>query len=150
MDKTAVILLAEDDEGHAFLIERNLRRTGLENEIVIFSDGQKVLDFLIGDRKREKGNHLPTLNYILLLDIKMPKVDGVEVLRRIKQNEDLRKLPIIMLTTTDNQKEIDLCHSLGCSFFITKPVNFEKFSSHIMQLGHFLRIVQFPELMSDD
>ena len=96
MKHDMVILVAEDDAGHARLIEKNLRRAGLENRIERFEDGGEVLDFLLrrGERKRESGTA-----YLLLLDIRMPKVEGVEVLRQLKADPELRKMPVIMLTT---------------------------------------------------
>ena len=122
MKKEAVILIAEDDEGHAALIKRNLRRTGITNRIVEFRDGQETLDFLFSEDKGPKANSDGT--YMLLLDIRMPKVDGVDVLRQIKADEVLRKMPVIMITTTDDPREIQKCHAIGCNNYITKPVDY--------------------------
>jgi CheY-like chemotaxis protein len=143
MKNEAVILIAEDDEGHAALIRRNLRRTGIPNQIREFRDGQETLDFLLaegGPRKDQEGT------YLLLLDIRMPKVDGVEVLRRIKADEQLRRMPVIMITTTDDPREIQKCHEIGCNNYITKPVDYEKFVDAIRQLGLFLLVVEIPQL----
>ena len=120
MEKGVIILIAEDDEGHFSLIKKNLQRSGIWNEIIRFADGQEILDFLFmrGDgRVREHFR-----KYILLLDIRMPKVDGIEVLGKIKQDPELKKIPVIMLTTTDDPYEIERCHSLGNSIYIVKPV----------------------------
>ncbi|MFQ5613292.1 MAG: response regulator [Anaerolineae bacterium] len=144
MKKEVVILLAEDDAGHASLIQRNLKQTGLANELLHFRDGQEILDFLF--REGEKLQRQPGVAYLLLLDIRMPKVDGVEVLRRIKQGPELRKLPVIMLTTTDDPLEIERCYSLGCSTYIAKPVDYDDFTRAIQQLGLFLAVVQMPAL----
>ena len=144
MNEEVVILVVEDDNGHARLIEKNLRRAGIRNEMLRFEDGQKILDFLFhrGEgRKRE--DYTP---YLLLLDIRIPKIDGVEVLRQIKQDDELRKVPVIMLTTTDDPREVDVCHSLGCSHYIVKPVKYEEFSRVLGQLGLFLKIVQLPRI----
>lgn len=141
--REVVILIADDDAGHARLIEKNLRRAALGNRIERFEDGQQVLDFLFrrGDRKRE-----PETAYFLLLDIRMPKVDGVEVLRQLKQDPELRKIPVIMLTTTDDPREVERCHALGCSNYIVKPVDYEQFAEAIGKMGSFIVLVQVPEL----
>ena len=144
MKKEVVILIAEDDEGHASLIKKNLKRAGISNEILHFKDGEETLDFLMGSNE---GRHrMPDNAYLLLLDIRMPKVDGVEVLRKIKQDNELRKIPVIMITTTDDPREVEHCHSLGCSNYITKPIDYNKFVDSIMQLGLFLMVVEVPKL----
>jgi CheY-like chemotaxis protein len=144
MTKELVILIADDDAGHARLIEKNLQRAGLHNTILRFENGQDILDFLLRRRPGEvRINHTP---YLLLLDIRMPKVDGVEVLRQVKADAQLRKLPVIMLTTTDDPREVGRCHELGCSNYLVKPVDYEKFSEAIKQLGLFVGLVQVPEI----
>ena len=145
MKREVVILVADDDAGHVRLIEKNLRRGALDNRIERFEDGQQVLDFLFrrGERKRERERETA---YLLLLDIRMPKVDGVEVLRQLKQDEELRKLPVIMLTTTDDPREVERCHALGCSTYVVKPVDYEHFADAISKMGNFITLVQVPEL----
>jgi len=76
----------------------------------------------------------------------MPKVDGLEVLRRVKEDKNLKKLPVIILTTTDDPREIDSCYRLGCSNYIHKPINYEQFSQTIQSLGNFLGTMEFPAL----
>ncbi len=144
MKKEVIILIAEDDDGHATLIDRNLRRAGLLNEIIRFKDGQETLDFLFENgkgphRKRDTG-------YLLLLDIRMPKVDGIEVLRRVKDDKELKKLPVIMITTTDDPREVDKCHELGCSNYVTKPIEYDKFIDAVRKLGLFLLVVEVPTI----
>ena len=137
-----VILIAEDDDGHAGLIMRNLERAGLKNKLIRFEDGQQVLDFFYGAKatqSREKNQ-----SYLLLLDIRMPKVDGVQVLSRIKTDSELKKIPVIMLTTTDDPKEIEKCYKLGCNNYIKKPIDYDRFIEAIRQLGLFLSIVEVP------
>lgn len=139
-----VILVADDDAGHARLIEKNLTRAGLRNPIVRFDNGQSVLDFLF---RRGAGAHRGSeLPYLLLLDIRMPQVDGVEVLRQIKQDAELRKMPVIMLTTTDDPREVQRCHKIGCASYIVKPVDYDKFAEAIKSLGLYLSLVQVPEI----
>lgn len=141
MTREVVILIADDDAGHSRLIERNLARTGLRNATQRFENGQQVLDFFFG-----QGGGKPDTSYLLLLDIRMPKVDGIEVLRRIKADETLRKMPVIMLTTTDDPREVDRCHALGCNNYIVKPVDYEKFAEAIRNLGLFISLVEVPEI----
>ncbi|WP_202976766.1 response regulator [Candidatus Oscillochloris fontis] len=144
MTDEVIILIAEDDAGHATLIQKNLRRAGLRNQIIHFLNGQEILDFLFrtgNGPQRDAGR-----SYLLVLDIRMPKVDGVEVLRRIKADPDLRKLPVTMLTTTEDPNEIERCHMLGCSNYVTKPVDYNKFIEAIRQLGLFFTIVQVPSI----
>lgn len=142
------ILLAEDDDGHAELILDNLREAGLRNTILRFADGQEVLNFLQGT----PGSPALQTNgaaYLLLLDIRMPKVDGVEVLRRLKNDPALQTLPVVMLTTTDDPCEVKHCYELGCNCYITKPVDYERFAEMLQRLGLFLTIVQIPELQHE-
>ncbi len=139
-----VILIAEDDDGHAALIIKNLERAGIKNHIIHFKDGQETLDFLFAKGKgphRESGG-----SYLLLLDIRMPRADGVEVLKQVKEDSELRKMPIIMVTTTDDPKEVEKCHEMGCSNYVTKPVDYEQFIEVIKQLGLFLLVVEVPKL----
>lgn len=144
MTRDLVILVAEDDDGHARLIEKNLVRGGLTNRIERFADGQEILDFLLcqgAGRKREADTP-----YLLLLDIRMPKMDGVEVLRRIKQHPDLMKMPVSMLSTTDDPREVERCHALGCGAYLVKPVDYHQFEDVIRSLGLFFTLVQVPHL----
>jgi CheY-like chemotaxis protein len=139
-----VILVAEDDAGHARLIEKNLTRAGLHNPISRFDNGQAVLDFLF---RRGPGPHRGSeMPYLLLLDIRMPQVDGIEVLRRVKEDPELRKIPVIMLTTTDDPREVDRCHSIGCASYIVKPVDYDKFAESIKGLGLYISLMQVPEI----
>lgn len=148
MNREVTILIAEDDEGHADLIRKNLARSGIANPIIRFKDGQEISDFLFcrgSGPRRESGKP-----YILLLDIRMPKMDGTEVLRQIKGDAELRKMPVVMVTTTDDPREVALCHALGCNSYITKPVEYDAFVNAIRQLGMFLLVVQVPELNGNE
>ena len=138
------ILIAEDDDGHAFLIEDNLRRAGITTPFIRFSDGQEILDFLFGrttDPAFERDRP-----YLLLLDIRMPKVDGVGVLKQIKAHPELRKLPVIILTTTEDPREVERCYVLGCNNYVQKPVSFDGFAVAITKLGKFLSLLQIPKI----
>jgi CheY-like chemotaxis protein len=136
------IVLAEDDDGHATLIQRNLERVGLVNRFTRVRDGQEALDLLFGE-----GPHAgspPTEPTLLLLDIKMPRVDGLEVLRRIKADPRTARMPVIILTTTDDPREVARGYELGCNVYITKPVDYQAFIEAIRRLGLFLEVVQVP------
>jgi CheY-like chemotaxis protein len=142
MNQQPVILIAEDDEGHAILMRQNLELAGVENPVEHFQDGQAVLDFLFQrgpGRVRASG-----VTYVLLLDIRMPKVDGVEVLRRIKADSVLHQMPVIMLTTTDDAREVSRCHELGCSIYLQKPVDYDKFAEAMRRLGLLIMLMQVP------
>jgi CheY-like chemotaxis protein len=137
-----VILIVEDDEGHAILIRQNLEAAGLSNQMQHFRDGQAVLDFFFKHDPRPPME--PEHMYLVLLDIRMPKVDGIEVLRRLKSDPELRKLPVIMLTTTDDVREVERCHQLGCNVYIQKPVDYDRFAEAIRRLGMFVTLLLVP------
>src|SRR5215472_135779 len=142
MTREVIILIADDEPGHVRLIEKNLSRAGLHNPMQRFDDGQQVLDFFLA---KGPGPHCqPDTSYLLLLDIRMPKVDGVEVLRQLKDNPALRQIPVIMLTTTDDPREVARCHTLGCNSYIVKPVDYDKFAEAIKNLGLFISLVEIP------
>ncbi len=137
-----VILLAEDDDGHAYLIEQNLRDGGVGNVIVRARDGQEALDYV-----RCEGPHaarVPNGPLLLLLDINMPRVDGVEVLRQLKADPRTEAAPVIVLTTTDDPREVRRCYELGCSSYVIKPVEYDRFVEAVRRLGLFLAIVRVP------
>jgi len=134
-----IILIAEDDDGHAELIKEGLEDAGVCNRTIRFANGEEVWEFLsgTGDDARDKQS-----GYLLLLDINMPKMDGLEVLKRIKGSADLKEIPVMMLTTTDDPREVDECYKLGCNMYITKPVDFIKFAETLKRLGLFIQIVK--------
>lgn len=136
--KEMTILVAEDDPGHAELIVDELKDSGIHNSIRRFCNGQEVWEFL----NEKVADESAVLNYLLLLDIKMPKMDGIEVLRRIKGHDILRKIPVIMVSTTDDQPEIAKCYELGCNMYITKPVDCHVFAESLKRLGLFIQIVR--------
>ncbi len=136
----STILIVDDDEGHAILIRENLEAAGVRNRIEHFRDGQAILDFFAGQRG------LKPETYLILLDIRMPKVDGIEVLRRLKADPRLRGLPVIMLTTTDDAREVERCYELGCNVYIQKPVDYERFADAIRRLGLFVPLLLIPSV----
>jgi len=134
------IVMIEDDEGHARLIEKNIRRAGISNELRHFLDGGSGLDFLF------TGQEGPLLNgpAMVLLDLNLPDMSGIDILAKIKNDPKLKAVPVVVLTTTDDKQEIQRCYDLGCNVYITKPVNYESFADAIRQLGLFLSVIQVP------
>jgi CheY-like chemotaxis protein len=136
--QAVTIVMVEDDEGHARLIEKNLKRAGVFNEVRHFLNGTAALDFLVGDARPE---NRPLL---VLLDLNLPDMSGFDILAKLKADAQLRPVPVIVLTTTDDEREIRRCYELGCSVYITKPVNYETFAQAVRQLGLFLAVIQVP------
>lgn len=136
------ILLVEDDPGHARLIEKNLRRSSVTNSIVQISDGQSAVDYLFrrGDYTHRRG--APRL--LMLLDLNLPGLDGYQVLRRVKEDPSTRRIPIVILTTTEDRREVDRCYELGCSLFVTKPVDYADLTDTLRRLGQVLPILKVP------
>jgi len=137
------ILLVEDDPGHARLIEKNLRRSNFTNMIVRATDGQQALDYLFAEGQWEETNRASPL--LVLLDLNMPVLDGYQVLRRMKADERTRHIPVIILTTTDDTHEVSRCYELGCSVYVTKPVDYDQFVRAVRNLGLFLSVVTVPD-----
>ncbi len=135
------IILVEDDDGHATLVEKNLRRAGIVNGFMRLKDGQEALDYFFGDAAAQA---MALQNPVVLLDVNMPRVDGVEVLRRLKAAAATAALPVIMLTTTDDPREIERCYEFGCNVYVTKPVEYEAFIEAVRRLGFFLQVVKLP------
>jgi len=141
--REVAILLVEDDPGHARLIEKNLHRSGITNQVVHVSDGQQALDYLFGEGDYTGSEHLSPL--LVLLDLNLPVLDGYQVLKRMKADERTRRIPVIILTTTDDTREVVRCYDLGCNVYMTKPVDYEQFSEAIRKIGLFLTVVTIPE-----
>ncbi|WP_315832477.1 response regulator [Bradyrhizobium prioriisuperbiae] len=136
------IIMIEDDEGHARLIERNIRRAGVNNEIVPFTNGTDALKYLFGSDAQ--GNAHKGSALLILLDLNLPDMTGIDILKRVKESPHLKAAPVVVLTTTDDVQEIKRCYELGCNVYITKPVNYESFANAIRQLGLFFSVIQVP------
>ena len=139
------IVMIEDDEGHARLIEKNIRRAGINNPIKHFLDGTGALDYLFNAPEGPAHNG-PAM---VLLDLNLPDMSGTQILEKIKSDKKLHRTPVVVLTTTDDKVEIQRCYDLGCNVYITKPVNYESFADAIRQLGLFLSVIQVPDVERD-
>jgi CheY-like chemotaxis protein len=142
MSTPVTIIMIEDDEGHARLIERNIRRSGVNNQIVPFRNGTEALEYLLGADGSgivHKGRAL-----LILLDLNLPDMTGIEILRLLKENRYLKSSPVVVLTTTDDSQEVKRCYELGCNVYITKPVHYDSFANAIRQLGLFFSVIQVP------
>lgn len=142
MGNPVKIIMIEDDEGHAHLIERNIRRSGVNNEIIAFPNGTEAINYLFGPdgaATAHKGSAL-----LILLDLNLPDMTGIDILKRVKDNANIKSTPVVVLTTTDDAEEIKRCYELGCNVYITKPVNYENFANAIRQLGLFFSVIQVP------
>jgi CheY-like chemotaxis protein len=136
------IVMVEDDEGHATLIERNIRRAGVNNPIMPFTNGTAALQYLLGEDGTGSVHAGHAL--LVLLDLNLPDMTGIEILTKVKANPHLKRSPVVVLTTTDDQREIQRCYDLGANVYITKPVDYENFAHAIRQLGLFFAVMQVP------
>ena len=136
------IVMIEDDEGHARLIEKNIRRAGISNKLTHFLDGTTALDYLFNSPEGPAHGG-PAM---VLLDLNLPDMSGIDILAKIKNDPKLHRTPVVVLTTTDDKVEIARCYDMGCNVYITKPVNYESFSDAIRQLGLFLSVIQVPDV----
>lgn len=134
------IVLIEDDDGHARLIHKNLQRVGVLNPIRHVKTGAGGLDFI---RHFVKDGDT---RLVVVLDLNLPDIDGFEVLRWLKTNEATRPIPVVVLTTTDDPKDVDRCYALGGNVFMTKPVGYDSFSEAIRKLGLMLTTVRVPHV----
>jgi CheY-like chemotaxis protein len=136
------ILMVEDDEGHATLVRRSLKRAGLLSEPVHLRDGQELLDYVYQRGPwTEREPHGPVA---VILDLNMPRVGGLQVLERVKQDSDLARIPVFVLTTTDNPVELDRCYALGAAACLVKPVDYGGLGEMVRRLAEFLMEAQLP------
>lgn len=139
MNGRTTLLMTEDDPGHAALLTRSLRNAGVDHPVLHFADGGAVLDFLLG---RGAGPHrAPDARYVLLLDIRMPRVDGLEVLRTLRVSPATADLPVIVVTTTDDPRDIAACNALGCLDYVVKSVRPDRFRESMGRLAATIRAV---------
>ena len=132
--KRKTLLLVEDNPDDELLTVRALRKHNLANEIVVARDGQQALDYLFGEGEYE-GRPPEELPQVILLDLKLPKVDGLQVLERIRADERTRSIPVVVLTSSNEERDILRSYDLGANSYVRKPVNFEQFLEAARQLG---------------
>jgi CheY-like chemotaxis protein len=138
-NKAVKILLVEDEEAHAELVKMNLGRSGMTNDILHFNNGLKLVDYLFNNNPPHKDD-----TYLVILDVNMPGLDGRQVLERIKKDERTRRTPVIMLTTAEDEREIERCYNLGCNLYLTKPMDYDAFCEAVHKLGLFIQNAKFP------
>lgn len=134
MKKEIVILNAEDDLGHFTMLRNYLVKNGVQNEIINLRDGKQTFDFLFGNspESRDRDRH-----YLLLLDIRMPKVDGIEILAAVRNDEELKDMPVVIVTTSENDEDMAKCKELGCDSYIIKPIKYTSYIEAIKKVGLF-------------
>lgn len=136
------ILLVEDDAGHARLIEKNLQRANIANAILKLYNGRQAVDFLFSEGEYS-GKKVPS-PLLVLLDLNLPVLTGHQVLKRMKEDPRTRRIPVIILTTSEDSREVHKCYEMGCNVFITKPVDYDQFTEAVRKIGLFMSIVQIP------
>lgn len=127
------ILLVEDNPDDEFLALRALQKNNVANEVIVARDGVEALDYLFGEGSQ--AGKAPLEPEVILLDLKLPKIDGLEVLRRIRSDERTRRIPTVVLTTSGETVDIETSYDRGCNSYIRKPVDFEQFMEAVRQLG---------------
>jgi two-component system response regulator len=127
------ILLVEDNPDDEFLALRALRKNNVANEVIVAHDGLEALNYLFGEGTQ--AGREPLVPEVILLDLKLPKIDGLEVLRRIRADERTRRIPTVILTTSGETVDIEASYDNGCNSYIRKPVDFEQFIDAVRQLG---------------
>lgn len=138
------ILLVEDNPDDVVLTLHALRAHHLSNQVQVARDGEEALAFLFDPKKN--GPHAPSGPRLILLDLKLPKLNGLEVLRQIKADPRTRSIPVVVLTTSREDRDIEICYALGANSYIVKPVDFEQFTSTVHTLGlYWLLLNQGPE-----
>jgi two-component system, response regulator len=137
------ILLVDDNEHDVFLTQRALKKSNIANQVVVANDGQEALDYLFGTGKYAERD-LSQMPVVTLLDLKMPRVDGFEVLKQIRANASTRNLPVVILTASREDIDIVKSYTQGCNAYVTKPVDFDQFADAVKQLGLFWLLLNEP------
>ena len=144
MRSDVVVLVTENDDSRFSLIQKTLARVGINNEIIQFKNGKAILDYLLSGEQNNKRSE--SRAYVILLDVEIPEVDGIDVLSRIKSDDKLCRIPVIIFTSADKPGYVDACHSLGCCIYFSKPVEYDRFIDAIKKIGMFLSVAQIPQI----
>jgi CheY-like chemotaxis protein len=142
IDSTIVIVLVEDNEDDQTLAVRALQRAGVTNEVVVLEDGVKAVAFF--EAAGAPAGFDPTRTYLVLLDLKLPRLGGLEVLRTLRANPLTRRLPVVVLTSSDEERDLVESYDLGANSYIRKPVDFAQFSDVISHLGYYWLALNRP------
>ena len=142
------ILLVEDEEAHAELTKRAIRKAGNVNRIDVVVDGEEALDYLFNRNKYTDKNRYP-LPCLILLDIKLPGIDGIEVLKQVKEHQILKRIPVIMLTTSEQETDITRCYNHHANSYLIKPVGYKEFEEKIRQFDFYWVMLNKPPLLVD-
>ena len=143
MSGHTTILVADDDQNDVFFLRRAFQKSGVNHAVIAVSDGQQAIDYLQGEADYGDRARYP-VPVLLLLDLKMPKVDGLEVLRQLKGDETLKRIPVVMLTSSREETDLVKSYRLGANAYVVKPVGFEQFADAIRQLGIFWAVLNEP------
>jgi len=136
----------EDEPAHADLTKRAIRKAGNANRVDIVSDGEEALDYLYNQGKYEDKVKYP-MPGLILLDIKLPGIDGIELLKKIKEDPSLRRIPVIMLTTSEREEDIARAYNHYANSYLTKPVGFKEFEERIRQIDFYWIILNKPPIL---
>lgn len=141
--KPKLILLVEDNPSDVLLTKRALEKSHIANNLIVVEDGREALDYLIGEDPLT-GSKMSELPALVLLDLKLPKVDGLQVLRKIRENERTSRLAVVILTTSTEEQDIAQSYDLGANSYIRKPVDFQQFVEAVQQLGLYWLVMNEP------
>jgi CheY-like chemotaxis protein len=143
--KSKYILLVEDNPDDVRLTRRALKKWNIANEVVVAEDGAKALEYLFGERPVHPGGEVPASLAVVLLDVNLPKVDGLEVLRRMRAEPRVRRTPVVMLTSSKEEQDVCRSYDLGANSYIRKPVDFGQFAEAMRVLGvYWLLLNELP------
>lgn len=142
----SLILMIEDDPGHAYLMQKNLRRAGLLGNIKTISNGLDAQNFLFESNLSAETGDAPLS--LVLLDLNLPGLDGFQILKKMRNHPKTKLVPVFVISTTDDPKEVHACYNLGCNAYLTKPVDYTQFSDAIQKLGMFIKLLQIPNSMN--